>query len=407
MGAKERKRLKNFIALLHTNRNFAIISAIQLICYFAAWFSHTGIFALLIKLGAPTWALSFAAALAFLPNVFLAPINGVIIDKFRPKPLLIFLMLVEMASVFCLIFVEDLSFLWFLMMLIFLRMGVGLLFYQIEMSLLPKLLNGRVLKYANEIHSIIFSFSYAAGMSLAGLFIYFCGIKAAFLLDFGLYLVGFWLLLKLNLSRIQQNAPQNAFKMMKDGVSYIAKNRLIIHLIFIHAIVAFTSYDALIALLAKHDYAEVLSASLVIGFLNASRAISLFLTPIILSRFVNEKTLFWLFIGEGVGICLWAFLQFNFYISFIGMLAAGFCTSSLWSFSMTTLTRHTQKEFYGRVLAYNDMAYCLVATGVSLVVGLLFEAGLSLKGITILLGCCFFVGGIYYKIVYNRYLKNA
>ncbi len=389
--------MKNFIALLRVNRNFAIISAIQLICYFAAWFSHTGIFALLIELNAPTWAVSFAAALAFLPNVLLAPINGVIIDKFRPKPMLIGLMLVEMASVFCLIFVDDLSFLWFLLALIFLRMGVGMLFYQIEMSLLPKLLNGRVLKFANEIHSIIFSLSYAAGMSLAGLFIYFFGIKAAFLFDFSLYGVGFWLLLKLDLRRVAVAASANAAKMVADGVRYIARRPLIIHLIIIHAIVAVTSYDALIALLAKHEYALVLSASLVIGFLNATRAVSLFVAPIILSRWVNDRTLFWLFIGEGAGICAWAALQPSFALGFIGMLAAGFCTSSLWSFSMTNLARHTDAEFYGRVLAYNDMLYCLIASGVSLAVGVLFEAGVSLRGITLLMGGCFFVGAVYYK----------
>lgn len=392
-----------YLALLRYNRNLRILTSIQMICYFGMWFSHTGIFTLLIDLKAPVWALTLAAAMAFIPNVFLAPINGIIIDKFNPKPMMIFLMFIETVSVLMLIFIDDLSLLWFLFVLIFIRMGVGVTYFQTEMSLLPNLLSKKNLKLANEIHSIIWAASYTAGMGIAGVFIHCFGVKEAFLFDFALYIFGMFLLTKLNIPNIVKTKTQKAFLMMKEGLKYIKNNPLIVHLILLHSFVGITAYDNLIALMASYQYKEILSASLIIGFMNMTRALSLVVGPIMLSKFINTKTLFWLFIGEFLGIGLWAILQFNYYLGLIGLIAAGFCTSSLWSFTFTMLQNSCDKKFYGRVIAYKDMVYFIISAFVSLAIGAAYELGISLMAITFSMGSVFLIGAFYYKFVYEKY----
>lgn len=392
-----------YLALLRYNRNLRILTSIQMICYFGMWFSHTGIFTLLIDLKAPVWALTLAAAMAFIPNVFLAPINGIIIDKFNPKPMMIFLMFIETLSVLMLVFIDDLSLLWFLFVLIFVRMGVGVTYFQTEMSLLPNLLSKKNLKLANEIHSIIWAASYTAGMGIAGVFIHCFGVKEAFLFDFALYIFGMFLLTKLNIPNIVKTKTQKAFLMMKEGLKYIKNNPLIVHLILLHSFVGITAYDNLIALMASYQYKEILSASLIIGFMNMARALSLVVGPIMLSKFINTKTLFWLFIGEFLGIGLWAILQFNYYLGLIGLIAAGFCTSSLWSFTFTMLQNSCDKKFYGRVIAYKDMVYFIISAFVSLAIGAAYELGISLMAITFSMGSAFLIGAFYYKFVYEKY----
>lgn len=392
-----------YLALLRYNRNLRILTSIQMICYFGMWFSHTGIFTLLIDLKAPVWALTLAAAMAFIPNVFLAPINGIIIDKFNPKPMMIFLMFIETLSVLMLVFIDDLSLLWFLFVLIFVRMGVGVTYFQTEMSLLPNLLSKKNLKLANEIHSIIWAASYTAGMGIAGVFIHCFGVKEAFLFDFALYIFGMFLLTKLNIPNIVKTKTQKAFLMMKEGLKYIKNNPLIVHLILLHSFVGITVYDNLIALMASYQYKEILSASLIIGFMNMARALSLVVGPIMLSKFINTKTLFWLFIGEFLGIGLWAILQFNYYLGLIGLIAAGFCTSSLWSFTFTMLQNSCDKKFYGRVIAYKDMVYFIISAFVSLAIGAAYELGISLMAITFSMGSAFLIGAFYYKFVYEKY----
>ncbi|PPB59299.1 MFS transporter [Campylobacter hyointestinalis subsp. hyointestinalis] len=392
-----------YLALLRYNRNLRILTSIQMICYFGMWFSHTGIFTLLIDLKAPVWALTLAAAMAFIPNVFLAPINGIIIDKFNPKPMMIFLMFIETVSVLMLVFIDDLSLLWLLFVLIFVRMGVGVTYFQTEMSLLPNLLSKKNLKLANEIHSIIWAASYTAGMGIAGVFIHCFGVKEAFLFDFVLYIFGMFLLTKLNIPNIVKTKTQKAFLMMKEGLKYIKNNPLIVHLILLHSFVGITAYDNLIALMASYQYKEILSASLIIGFMNMTRALSLVVGPIMLSKFINTKTLFWLFIGEFLGIGLWAILQFNYYLGLIGLIAAGFCTSSLWSFTFTMLQNSCDKKFYGRVIAYKDMVYFIISAFVSLAIGAAYELGISLMAITFSMGSAFLIGAFYYKFVYEKY----
>ena len=395
--------MKKYYILFRYKPNLRILSSVQFICYFGMWFSHTGIFALLIELDAPVWAITLAAAMAFIPNVLLAPINGVIVDKFSPKKLMMLMLFIEIITVFMLIFIDDISLLWLLFIIIFVRMGVGVVYFQTEMSLLPNLMTKKNLKLANEIHSIIWAVSYTAGMGLAGIFIHYFGIKASFLFDFGLYIVGLGLISRLKAPVVIKTTSQNIFNMMKEGLGYIKANPVLMHIIFLHSFVGVTAYDNLIALMVKYQYKEIMSISLIIGFMNMTRAISLVVGPMILSKFINNKTLIWLFIGEFLGIGLWAVLQFDYYLGLIGLVAAGFCTSTLWSYTFTMLQNSCDKRFYGRVIAYKDMVYYLISATISFMIGILYESGISLAMITFLMAVIFLFGALYYFIIYRRY----
>ncbi|MFQ6341894.1 MFS transporter [Campylobacter sp. VTCC 70190] len=394
----------NFVDLLKNNKNIRILACVQFIVYFGAWFSQTGVFTLLVELNAPTWATATSAMLAFLPGVLLAPINGVIVEKNKPKKLLLSMISVELISIFCLIFVTSLSMLWLLFILIFTRLCVASIYFQAEMSLLAKILTPQELKLANEMHSVIWAISYTAGMASAGIFIYFLGVKTAFLFDCVLILIGISFLVKLSIPDFTQKTNERFYLMIKEGFFYVLNHKIIFHLILLHAFIGLTAYESLVTLLAQHEYKELLSASLVIGFLNAVRACSLTLGPIILSKWVNDKNLFYMYLGQGFGIIFWALTQFNFYLSFLGLLCAGFCTSSLWAYTYTMIQKNAAKEYHGRVIAYTDMVYLSFSAMISMLMGFLFEIGFSLGLITALLGMIFIFGAFYWKWFYQKYL---
>ena len=395
--------MKEYLKLLKDERNFRLLSTIQLMCYFSVWFSHTGIFTLLISLDAPVWALTLSAAMAFIPGVVIAPFSGILVDKFSPKPMLVIMMAVETISVFMLLFINSLDYLWLLLLIIFIRNGVGGMYFQVEMSVLPKILSKESLKLANEIHSIIWAVSYTAGMGLAGVYIHFFGIKSAFLLDCALYGVALTILLKTDIAVRAQKGGEKIREMLKNGLKYIKQNPLIAHLIILHAVVGVTSYDALVALLADYPYAGLLSTSLIIGYINACRSLALMMGPLVLSKFVSNASLVYIYIGHGLGIMAWSALQFNFYLGFIGILCAGFFTSTLWSYTYTLIQQKCDPKFYGRIIAYNDMVCLAVGAAVSGGIGLLFELGLSLAQITALMGCAFILGAFYWLAVRKIY----
>ncbi|EOA3402350.1 MFS transporter [Campylobacter jejuni] len=394
----------NYIELLKNNKNIRILASVQFIVYFGAWFSQTGVFTLLVELNAPTWATATSAMLAFLPGVLLAPINGVIVEKNKPKKLLLSMISIELISIFCLIFVTSLSMLWLLFILIFIRLCVASIYFQAEMSLLAKILTPQELKLANEMHSVIWAISYTAGMASAGIFIYFLGVKTAFLFDCILILIGISFLVRLSIPDFHQKTQSRFFTMIKEGFFYVLNNKIIFHLILLHAFIGLTAYETLVTLLAQHQYKEVLSAALVIGFLNAVRACSLAIGPMVLSKFINDKNLFYMYLGQGLGIILWALTQFNFYISFLGLIGAGFFTSALWAYTYTMIQKNADKEYHGRVIAYTDMIYLSFSVIISMLMGFLFEIGLSLELITGLLGMIFIFAAFYWKWFYKKYL---
>ncbi len=394
----------NYIELLKNNKNIRILASVQFIVYFGAWFSQTGVFTLLVELNAPTWATATSAMLAFLPGVLLAPINGVIVEKNKPKKLLLSMISIELISIFCLIFVTSLSMLWLLFILIFIRLCVASIYFQAEMSLLAKILTPQELKLANEMHSVIWAISYTAGMASAGIFIYFLGVKTAFLFDCMLILIGISFLVRLSIPDFHQKTQSRFFTMIKEGFFYVLNNKIIFHLILLHAFIGLTAYETLVALLAQHQYKKVLSAALVIGFLNAVRACSLAIGPMVLSKFINDKNLFYMYLGQGLGIILWALTQFNFYISFLGLIGAGFFTSALWAYTYTMIQKNADKEYHGRVIAYTDMIYLSFSAIISMLMGFLFEIGLSLELITGLLGMIFIFAAFYWKWFYKKYL---
>ena len=370
---------------------------------FGLWFSVVGVATLLIELGAPVWAITAVGVVSFVPNVFLAPINGIIVDKFQPKPLMTAMFITEMISIFMLIFIDSLDYLWLLLLIVVVRSVAGTLFFQTESSTLPKFLSRPYLKLANEMTGIIWTITYTFGMASAGIFIHYFGVRAAFILDFCLYVFSFFILLRLNFKDLARNAREPVFKMLKEGFSYLRSHPLVVHLIVLHAFVAVTTYDNLIALLAKYKYKEILSASLVIGLMNMSRSAAAFFGQIWLSKIVNKHTFFWILLGQFAGIALWAVLEFNYWLSFAGMIAAGFFITTVWSYSFTQLQNHVDREFFGRVIAYNDMAYFIVATLVSAAIGFFFELGFSLSQITFGMGFMFAIAAFYYKfLIYEK-----
>ncbi|MDD3342052.1 MAG: MFS transporter [Sulfurospirillaceae bacterium] len=391
--------MRKYIILLTQNKTLLRLSFIQLLCYFGAWFSHMGIFTLLINLGAPAWALSTAAAFTFLPSMVLAPFSGVLIDMVPTKKLMLTLTLIEIVTVLGLIFITSLSGLWILLALVFIRMGAGSIYFQTEMSLLPKFLGDEDLKMANEIHSIIWSVSYALGMAIAGFYIHYFGTTSAFVVDMVIYLIGFWLLVGLRIPTLITHAHTKVFEMIGSGFLYLRKNPKIMHLILLHASVGLTAYDVLVALLADYQYKSLLSVSLIIGFINAARAISLVFGQLFLSSKINPKTLFTIFIVQGLSIMLWGILQFDFYLSFIGIFLCGLFATTIWSYTYTLIQYATDESYYGRVLAYNDMVFMGVGTLTSFAIGALFEWGMALWMITCLLGGLFILVGFYWKWV--------
>ena len=390
----------NYRKLFTEHKIIRDLSLVQFIAYFGAWFSNVAIYTMLVDFGSSELAIATVTAMHFLPAVIMAPFSGAIIDRFKIKPLMLSLLIIEFIMTLLFLTIENGSQIWLLMIFIFIRMSAASIFFSTEMSLLAKLLKGEALQKANEIHSIIWSFCYAAGMAVSALIVNYIGIKTAFIVDSLFFLVAFIVFYRIDFVVKPSIVQDKIFTLIKDGYIYIKENKIIMHLIFLHASVGLTSFDTLVTLLAKSEYKYVISVPLAIGISNATRALALMAGPFLISKYINKNNLHYLLVLQGVMIIIWGLTQFNFYISLISLFFVGLFTTVLWSFTYALLQDKCEEKYLGRVISYNDMFFMFSCIVTTLFIGLMASLT-SLAIITILLG----VGFIIFAYYYTRILK--
>jgi len=384
--------------LIKSNLLVRRILTLQFIVYFGAWFSDVAIYSMLVKYQASAFLIASVTAMHFLPSIILAPFSGAIIDTFDRKKLMISLCVIEIFCTAGLFTVHSLELAWLLMILVFIRMGASAMFFLSGMSLTPQLVQGIALQRTNELHSIIWSVTYASGMGLGGLVVNYFGIKASFMIDILFFILAISVLFITNFNIKPAIFRENFLKTIKDGFNYIIKNKVVLNLILLHASVGLTAFDTLVTLLADYRYKYIIATSLAIGITNAIRAIALAIGPLVLGKIVNKKILFYIFIFQGLGIALWGVLEGNFYLSLLGVFCTGFSTATLWSFTYNLIQTNIEQKYLGRVLAYNDMVFMLSNVATTFFIGFA-SSYMSLQNITFCLAGMFFIVALYYKKV--------
>jgi hypothetical protein len=123
----------------------------------------------------------------------------------------------------------------------------------------------------------------------------------------------------------------------------------------------------------------------------------------VLGTWITLKRLGYLFVAEGLAIIMWGLVIEHFYFSLMASVLVGFVTSTLWSYTFTLLQQHTHEEYYGRVIAYNDMVFLIVGGSASLLIGLLVKLGFSLGSVAFVFGGAFIAAAVYYAWIKGRY----
>ena len=372
------------------------LSSVQFVAYFGAWFSNVAIYSMLVSFGASAFMIALVTATHFLPAVLLAPFSGSLVDRINAKKLMMILLFVEFIMTLCFLSINSMDDIYFLFVFLFIRMLSASMFFTTEMTLMPKLLSGDALIKANELHSIIWSFTFTAGSALGGVVVNLYGTKISFMIDSCFFIVALLLLMKTTFNYQHIKVKEKIFQSIKDGFNYIKTNTNLIKLMFLHASVGLTAFDALVTLLADYHYKYIIAVPLAIGLSNALRAFALMISPLFISNWITKQRLFYLFLIQGFMIIVWAFLQYDFYLGLIGIFLTGLATTTLWSYTYALLQENIDKKYLGRVLAYNEMVFMLANIVTTLFIG--FMASLvGLDIITIILGIAFIVIGFYYK----------
>jgi MFS family permease len=384
--------------LFLTHKIVKQISLLQFIAYFGAWFTNVAIFSMLVNFGASAFIISLVAAMHFIPAIIISPFSGPFVDRVNLKKLMLILLSVEFSMTLCFSMINSLNDVWLLLIFLFIRMGSASIFFTVEMTLMPKLLSGVALVKANEIHSMIWSFTFTVGMALGGVVVDNFGVKTSFLIDSAFFATAIIILLFIKIDIEPQKIKISILNSIKDGVEYLKQNKHLFHFIFLHASVGFLAFDSLITLLADYEYKYVISVPLAIGFTHFSKSFALMIGPLFISSWVDKQRLFYLFIIQGITIIIWAVTQHNFYFGLFTIFFVGFTSTTLWSYTYAMLQEQIDDKYLGRVLAYNEMVFMTTTVITTFFIGIMANF-IPLMIITIILGVMFFGVGYYYKML--------
>lgn len=387
--------------LFRTHKVVQQLSTVQFIAYFGAWFSNVAIYSMLIDFGASPFLIATVAAMHLIPGIVLSPFSGSIVDRFPVKKLMTILLSVELTMTLGFLLVNSLDDVWLLLLLLFIRMGSASMFFTTEMTLLPKLLSGEALVKANEIHSIIWSFTFTAGMAMGGIIVSIFGVKISFIIDGFFFLAALIILSQIHFHVESEKVHKSIVNSIKDGVAYLKRNKHLFHYMILHATVGLTAFDTLITLLADFQYKYVIAIPLAIGITNSVRAFALMIGPLLISNWISKERMFYLFIAQGITIIIWAFVQNSFYIGLIGMFLTGIATTTIWSYTYAMLQDEVEEQYLGRVLAYNEMVFMIGNVTTTFFIGIM-ASFVSLQFISISLGLAFLIVAYYYKRVFLK-----
>ncbi len=372
------------------------LATIQFLAYFGTWFSNVAIYSMLIEFQASPILISVVVAMHFIPGILLSPFSGSIVDRIEAKKLMGILILTEFSMTMCFLFIENIGDIWLLLLFIFIRMSASSMFFTTEMTLMPKLLTNDILSKANEVHSIIWSFTFTAGMAIGGFVVNIYGTTTAFIIDGTFFILAFLSLLSADFFYHHESHHEKIWLSIKSGIKYLKNNKHLFHFILLHGTVGVTSFDTIVTLLADYHYKYVIAVPLAIGFSNAMRSFALMIGPLFISRYLTKERLFSVFLLQGVGIILWALVQKDFYFGLIGLFLTGFWTTTLWSYTYALLQERVEQKYLGRVLAYNEMFFMLINASTTIFIGVM-ALYFELYFVTILLGLIFIAMAFYYK----------
>ncbi len=359
---------------------------------------------MLISYGASEMQIASIFIMLMLPAILLAPISGWIIDHIDFKKLMRVILIVEIIMTLLFMTVNALDDIGWLMLFVFVRSLASSTLFSAEMALFPKILKGEMLKKTNEIHSIVWSVCFALGMAVGGVVTHFFGFDTTFLIDVVLYIIASFLLIGLSIKLEPTEHLESAKEMIVGGFFYLKNHKKLLHLITLHASVGLTSFDTLVTLLADYHYKYILAIPLAIGWMNASRALGLFMGMLIFSRYVHDKTLHYIFAIQGILIISWALVQTNYTYSLIGIFIMSLLSTSLWSYTYYMIQQEIETKYLGRVIAYNDMIYMITNVLVTLFIGYLAKISVELSSVTMALGFGFILTAFYYHWFKRRYL---
>lgn len=360
--------------LLRDNHHFRRLFLARLVSLFGDWFHLMAVLALLRQMGVYS-AGSFGLVLILksFPGALLAPVAGMVADRFSRRRVMILADIVRAVLVLVM-----LTQIWYpsvvvLYLLIAAMSAVAAFFEPARSAMLPDLVSDQELSAANAMGAAVWSAMLTLGAAFGGLFTASFGWEAALVVDAASYLLSFYFLLRLEEPVWESQAlvgtgdwrDWTGVRLMTDGFRYITDRPHIWTLTLVKSgwMLVFPG-PLLLAILGERVFAGASASILAVTVLYVARGLGTGLGPF-LSRELSGNDPAWMerYILYGL-LCSMFF--YSLIPAFGTLWGAALCVilahlggATIWVFSTIRLQQSVPTQWRGRVFAAEMAAYTM------------------------------------------------
>ncbi|MCS6884305.1 MAG: MFS transporter [Acidobacteriota bacterium] len=363
----------SYYRLLKSNARIRRLWFAQVVSELGDWLSFVALMQLITKYSGKAQASGLLVIIEMLPMIVLAPVTGVVADRFDRKKILIATDLIRFFIPFGFLFVDSPERLWVVYVLTGLQFCVTAFFEPARAALLPRLANEHEIVVANALMSVTWSTMLAVGGALGGLLVALVGSSAAFVLDASTFMLSALLLWGLAVPALQDSSRRVDSEEVTflEALFFLRRQLRVAAVTLVKAGLCITGgsiwllsvvYGQKVFPIGKEG---AISVGLFYGANGLGSVLGASIAAICLRRALNPlKLMLAAFTLRSVFFALWA-VSPTFVLAISSLVCAAATGSVLWVSSTTMLQEMVQDKMRGRIFAL-EFALLTLAVAVSI-----------------------------------------
>lgn len=375
-----RMKSRPYLELVSQNRDFRRLWAAQLISFGGDWFASVALIGLTLQITKSGFYSGLILAANMLPFFLLAPVAGVVADRFDRKRLMIGADLIRMVLALGMLFVRSQGTVWIGVASLAAIAVTGSFFGPASGAALPNLVSRDQLGPANVLMGASWGTMLAVGSALGGAVAAIFGRDTAFIINSISFALSAVLIVSIR-GRFSEERPHHVdvhpIRDIRDGIAYARSDRRVTALLATKG--GFGLGAGVIALLPIFATDVFRGGDMAIGLLFAARGLGALFGPFAARAFVGDSQRR-LFAAIGFSMAAYgvAYLAFPampvIWLAAAVALVAHLGGGAQWIMSSYALQRLTPDRLRGRISAFDFGLVTLTMSLSLLVAGRLAES---------------------------------
>ena len=376
----------NLYQVLKRNPSFRNLTTGLGISLIGDWFNLLAVYALLVELtGASASSVGYVLVIKQLPLVFVAPLSGIVADRFSRRQTMIISDLVRSVIVFGLLASPYFNSVGYIYGLLTLQTIFSSFFEPARSAIVPSLVEDKDLLSANTISGMLWSSGLIIGSLLGGVATELFGWRWAIGFDAVTYLISAYFISKIKFdesARIQSLRSNRSSAGLGQFFGYLKDRPRVLAC----ALVKFGygwggAMYLILTVFGQQVFALGNRGVLGVTVLYMARGVGALLGPIVARRFVGQERakirrgIFYAFVVTGLAYSSFGLCQ-NLYIGCFFVLLAHMGGSVVWVFSNFLIQMEVEDIYRGRTFGFDLAAFTVTSSVSTLIYGYALDHGI-------------------------------